>query len=80
MCRVTFINYHGRRQNRQKRASSLILLQDGLRLENGPRGMLWIVREEEDGEVDSETDEDEYTQGWTESGETAPTTVSDEEE
>ena len=42
--------------------------------------MLWIVREEEDGEVDSETEEDEYTQGWTESGETAPTTVSDEDE
>lgn len=79
MCQVMFINYRRHQQNGQKRASLLIQLQEGLRLESGPGGMLWIVCDEDYKEDDDKTDGEEYTQECTESGETAPTAVSDKE-
>ena len=54
MAEVTYLNQSARLQTRKKFASSLINLQEGLRVEQGPEGMLWIVHEDM-VDVDDET-------------------------
>ena len=46
MAEVTYLNQGARLQTRKKFASLLIILQEGLRVEQGTEGMLWIVHED----------------------------------